>query len=416
MRRLLTLLVVLSVIAYLTFKVAVWWLADQRLADMQSVVADSAVIQRGDIGSGISGQLTLRQSSYQDFRLTQPLQVDYLKFSAGSPWGLISALLDPARMPDSWTLEAESAHLVVDATMLRNWVTEGATPFQPSVLSPVCGPDHRQQLGSGDLVRMGVERLSGDVIIRQSPDALSAEVHTQDTGSLELLWPGARLPVTAPGTIPDTTGQPLALTLRDAGLMRRISAYCARESSLEPEQWTRLVMTRFREGLQARGYQPSEQLLALYRQWLTEGGELTLGLNPSQPAWGIPLRPEDAPGNNASAPAMSVHYNGSEVPDVYLNRIAREEPEVPEEAVEPVVPPAPDVAGWHQQELESAGDWTGRQVRVTLSTGRVVVGRLDRVSEEQLEVARLVDGGEVAYPMSRRAVTRFEVWRRGASR
>ena len=35
MKRLLTFLVVLALIGYLSFKGAVWWLADQRLADAQ---------------------------------------------------------------------------------------------------------------------------------------------------------------------------------------------------------------------------------------------------------------------------------------------------------------------------------------------------------------------------------------------
>ncbi len=35
------------------------------------------------------------------------------------------------------------------------------------------------------------------------------------------------------------------------------------------------------------------------------------------------------------------------------------------------------------------------------------------VSERELEVARVVAGGEVAYPMLTRAIVNFEVWRRG---
>ena len=64
-------------------------------------------------------------------------------------------------------------------------------------------------------------------------------------------------------------------------------------------------------------------------------------------------------------------------------------------------------------ELESAEQWIDRQVRVTLSNDNVVEGRLVSVSERELEVARVVAGGEVAYPMLIRAIVNFEVWRRG---
>ena len=72
------------------------------------------------------------------------------------------------------------------------------------------------------------------------------------------------------------------------------------------------------------------------------------------------------------------------------------------------------VAGWQPVALEGAERWLDYTVRVTLSNGRTVEGRLTRVDEKQVEVARPVDGGEVAYPMAIRAVDRLEVWRRGA--
>jgi hypothetical protein len=111
-----------------------------------------------------------------------------------------------------------------------------------------------------------------------------------------------------------------------------------------------------------------------------------------------------------------VSYNGSTVPDVYLSRVESASRQVPEEALVPLVSPeqARLVAGWQPVTLDQAERWLEYTVRVTLSNGRTVEGRLTRVDDEQVEVARPVDGGEVAYPMARRAVDRLEVWRRGA--
>ncbi len=76
-------------------------------------------------------------------------------------------------------------------------------------------------------------------------------------------------------------------------------------------------------------------------------------------------------------------------------------PETPEEAVEPVVPREdPETESWYPADLENAGQWIDRRVRVTLSNDNVVEGRLVSVSERELEVARLVAGGEVAYPIA----------------
>ena len=53
MKRLLTFLVVLALIGYLSFKGAVWWLADQRLADAQQAIEELGVIDRGNIRSDL---------------------------------------------------------------------------------------------------------------------------------------------------------------------------------------------------------------------------------------------------------------------------------------------------------------------------------------------------------------------------
>lgn len=414
MKRLLTFLVVLALIGYLSFKGAVWWLADQRLAEARKAVEDVGVINRGEIRSGIEGRLVLGNGSYQDFRLTRPVAFDRLVFDARSPLALLTALAAPANLPDEWSLEAENLRLTLDSNMFRNWVTAGAERA-PALFSPVCGPDHRQQLGSGDLLRLGISGLAGEALVAQRDSGVYVELTTVDTGSVEVDWPGARInPLDLPGVLESTTSV-MTVTLRDGGLMRRVAAYCARESGVETDEWTSIVMAAFSDGLKARGFGASDQLLALYRQWLTEGGELALELNPSAPVWGVPVREsEEAAGNS-----LNVRYNRSAVPDVYLTRVEPEMPERPEVPLEPVEAgeigdgAAESVAGWKSADTENAESLIGQTVRVTLENGNVVEGRLVSVGDSRMEIARLMDGGEVAYPIAIRLIATFEVWRRG---
>ena len=67
---------------------------------------------------------------------------------------------------------------------------------------------------------------------------------------------------------------------------------------------------------------------------------------------------------------------------------------------------------WSVETLTSAENWLGRQVRVTLNSGKQVEGRLERVGDRELEIARMLDTGEVVYPILKRAISTFEVWRR----
>ena len=149
---------------------------------------------------------------------------------------------------------------------------------------------------------------------------------------------------------------------------------------------------------------------AWIRQWLLEGGEITASVRPGSETLGIPVRPE---GENGTV-AWALKYNGAMVPDVFLRKAEPVAPELPKAALEPIVPREnPDITRWYTEDLEQAAMWINRKVRVSLSNGNIVDGRLASVTERQLEVAREVAGGEVAYPIAVRAITEFEVWRRG---
>lgn len=413
MKRLLVTLVILVLIGFAAFKAGVWWLTDQRMAEARQALEPFGVLHRGNISSGIEGRLVLNDASWQDFELTQPLDIARAELDAGSPVNLLSALVDPSNLPATWTLRLDGLGLTLDPTMLRNWVTaEGANiEGDPALFVLSCAPDPRQQLGSGDLIRMGITALAGDGFVRQTPGNLHAELNTVGTGSLEVDWSEARVRIQDSELTVSGGGEPMSLTLRDGGLMRRIAAYCAREVGIETGEWAGRAVQALSVGLEARGLAASDQLKALYRQWLLEGGELTVSVQPGQPLFGVPVRTGESDGTGMSWP---VRYNGAGVPDVYLTESEPVVQETPDVAVEPVVPREdPETESWYPANLENAEQWIDRRVRITLSNENVVEGRLVSVSERELEVARVIAGGEVAYPMLIRAVTNFEVWRRG---
>lgn len=411
MKRLLSFLIILALVVFVGFKAGAWWLADQRLAEARTALSEVGVLQRGNISSALDGRLLLKQAGWQDFRLTQPLELGLVELDTGSPVSLLTALMYPEPLPSDWQLKVEQASMVLEPVMFRNWVTAGAeaedAPAPLVVLS--CAPDPRQQLGSGDLTRMGIDAIRGDLLLIQDSEGLHAELNTVDTGSLEVHWPGARLQLLDSELTLAGAQDNASVTLRDGGLMRRLSAYCGRETGLTVNEWAGKAATALDAGLRARGYQASDQLVALYRQWLTEGGELVFPVAATTGTPDIPVRTEDNP-----EAAWPVTYNGATVPDVYLTTIEVVEPPLPAEAMEPVaVQEEPGKQGWYEEDSENASDWIGRQVRITLSNGNQLEGRLDIVGEREMDITRSVGGGEVSYPILIRAISQFEVWRRG---
>lgn len=407
MKKLISTLVLLTLLAFVGFKAAVWWLADQNLRQARAAVAEQGVIERGSIHSSLAGQLSLRDASYQDFRLTQPLQIARLNLDAGSPLALMAALVDPTRLPATWRLTVEGARLGLEANMFRSWVS--ATDHEtPALFAPPCGPDIRQRLGSGELLRLGIRDIAGDAVLSQRVSGLHLEINTQGTGSLELDWPGARFSVTEPLALLESTPSVLTLTLRDGGILRSIAAFCSREMGLTVADWSARSGELLQDQLALSGYRGSEQLLALYRRWLADGGELAMTLDLASATYGIPVHSPDG------GESLEVLYNGAMVPDVFLQPFAEEAAAADELALPMIEEAGPGgVSGWHTRALTEAWQWQGHRVRVTLRNGRVVDGRLEAVTESLLEVARAVDGGEVVYPLARSAVTEFEVWQRG---
>ncbi len=408
MKKLLTVLLLLALVAWLAFKAAVWYLADSRLAQAREGLSEYGVLLRGEIGSSVAGELSLRDTHFQPFRLTQGIEAALLQYRTPSAVALLESLATPSQLPADWTLEGDGLGLTLDPAMIKNWVA--ADPDAPPALfAPVCGPDFRQGLGSGDLIRMGITEVTGDLLLRQQPAALRFELNTSAVGSLELEWPGARLDPTRPGELMQTTDQPLHLILRDGGLMRKVAAYCARETGMAIETWAQRVTSDFTTALAARGLEPSQQLRALYQRWLTEGGKLEVRLQPGAPALGIPVHREGQP----EAAELTVQYNDARVPEVYLMAAEPRLPEVPAQAREPVTDGVTEaVPDWRASPVAEAMRWLERRVRVTLNSGRVVEGRLTGIGESRLEVSRAMDGGEVAYPIAIRGISLFEVWRR----
>jgi len=416
MRRLLTSLLLLLLVLFFGFKAAVWWLTDQRMAQARSALEQYGVLERGTIASSAGGQLLLHNAYWQDFRLTRPLEITRLEFDAGSSLALLQVLTDPVSLPSFWTLRAEGMGLVVDSTMFRSWVTaDGHSGGSVSNLIPLpCAADAQRQLASTDLIRMGITQLTGEMLIRQDVRGLHVELDTFATGSLELDWPGLRLTPSEPDTLLGELTAPLQVTVRDGGLMRRLAAYCAREAGLDVQDWAAQAEAALVRELRNRGARASAPLLDLYRRWLLQGGELSMSLHPRQPWWGIPLRDRNGADNS-----WRVTYNGKAVADLYLESVPVPAPiaTVAESATETGTAVDTEDAGretWYPLAPDDADTWLGYRVRVTLNNGKQVEGRLESVDDTELAVARPVAGGEVVYPILRRAVGHLEVWHRGS--
>ncbi|WP_148864426.1 LSm family protein [Marinobacter fonticola] len=418
MKKLFLSLIGILLLGYMGFKGVAWYQVNEALKRAQKVVEDEGVLSWGGIGSSLSGQVSVYDLQYQHFSLTQSIQAGRLTFSTAAAPELLDAI-SGGPLPGEWQLQVEHLHMALATPLIRDWVAPRNSAVQAGLVNIPCG---NSALDIAALMQLGVTQVAMDLQLEQSAmlddtGGLGLEVNAGKLGSLELRAPGLRLDTfgdDAEGF--DEYGGSVALVARDGGFMRRVAAFCARESGLEIDAWAAQATRVFSERLVAQGFSPSDQLRALYKVWLRDGGELNATLTAGDPLFGLPQR--DVPGEvvplDPGVGNFDVFYNGAQVPDLFVRYLPRSEPVSPvtSTAFERSSDNGGDSLRYVKANPDEARRWLGKNVRVALSSGRVVEGRLSGVDDRRLEVTRIVDGGEVAYPLANSAITLFEVWRR----
>lgn len=417
MKKLFLSLIGFLLLGYLGFKGAAWYQVNAALEQAQEAVEGKGVLSWGGIGSSLAGQVSVYDLQYQHFSLTQPVQASRLTFSTSALPELLDAL-NGGSLPGEWELDVENLRMDLATPLIRDWVAPQNSAVEAGLVNIPCGEG---SLGLAGLMQMGVTQVAMDLQLEQAAmlddtGGLGLDINAGKLGSLELRAPGLRLTSLGDeeGGLADYGG-PITLSMRDGGFMRRVAAFCARESGLEVEDWSAQATKSFSDRLVVQGLSPSDQLRALYKVWLRDGGELKATLAAGDPLFGLPQR--DVPGDvgplDPGVGSFDVFYNGARVQDLFVRYLPRSEP------VQAIAGAAPapatetsDGLAYRKADSNQAGRWLGKDVRIALSSGRVVEGRLSGITDQRLEVTRIVDGGEVAYPLAKSAITLFEVWRR----
>lgn len=417
MKKFLGIVVLLVLFAYALFKGVVWYRTSQILSQPQAAIQDKGVLQWDSIGSSVAGQLSIYGLSYQHFSLTQPLTAHRVTFETGSPSSLLDSLTGNM-FPQQWQLTVTGLEIALEKRLTRDWVAPETVSSGAHWFAIPCG-DH--SVGLADLVGMGIQKLGADLTVTQSramdnSGGLRAELDAGKLGSAEVTLPGlmAASPALPSDQLRDYGGRVDAV-LRDGGFMRRLAAWCAAQSDATVDSWAQQAAQSLSQRLKNNGYSMSRQLQALYKVWVRDGGELRASLLAGEPMLGLPVRAQSAETAMTvdGVNEFEVFYNGARVPDLFLSALpADEAADDPNPGSYQPAPVDDKALAWRPASLDDADRWRGRDVRVTLVNDRVVEGKLSDIDGRQLEVTRIIDGGELAYPLARKAIQQFEVWRR----
>lgn len=397
---------------------ATWFGAHKALERVKAETAGFGVLQWGRIVPGFGGEVHVERLQFSPFELNQPIQIGSVAIVVPTTRSLLEWLFEGnAALPPQARLTLNNAHLVLRPDLIKAWVTasgDGPQWPRPWVLR-ACGD--RIALTGADLMTMGLDVLESDIDLGWqrdgTPGSLWGEINAGAIGSADFKIDGIELRrvLAQVGAGSLAHWNTLQVTVRDGGFMRRLAAFCARNQYESAQDWARIESERLQQALAPWGIQAGAELTALYRQWLHQGGAISVELPETGSAG---LGTLTAVASYLKQGGAQVHYNGQPIVELDITLVpadfvALSKPLAPA----PVVTVAEaDTAKWRSTPPESLPQWLERRVQITLASGRSLEGRLSAINERQLQVARVVNGGEFAASANRRDITELAVWRR----
>lgn len=417
MKKLLIVVLAALLLAATAHYGTLWYGAHTTMREMKEVSGRWGDLHWDRIRPGVDGRVTVQGVRWHWFDVSEPITLESVEFSTPGLLSLQKWMLG-GNEPDAWEVHLDDVELVLQPDLFRPWARadRALSLQQHPVHLRNCG--NQPALTPADLLRMGIDRLGGDLELRYQ-GAANGQAHGYSLtleagllGSLSGEWRGERLALpwsdTSAAYLPAIhSGEAV---LRDAGFMRRLSSFCAAAEDEPVEEWVLGAARHWSASMTERGMSPSPETTELFRSWLREGGELALEWNPEPDFRFSGKKMSLAEWQDGAG--ISIEYNdhewgniGFEVDPETSSGKASEERLVPVE--EPDTQPR-----FRESDTERAAAWIDRRVRLDLASGRRVEGQLVARDNDALHIRRTLEGGEVVAPFRVEEIETFSVWRR----
>lgn len=417
MKRLFAAPVLLLLLVAVAYYGTLWYSARSAVSKLEDAVSPWGNLHWDSVRPAWNGSVTLKGVRWHWFDITRPVRARWVTLEAQGLLSLPSWLLGEDQ-PPQWRITVDNAELTVEPDLFRPWARSRRALSLKRHPLHFHGCGEQAVLTPADLLRMGVDRITADISLADrgtghSGHRYQAGVDAGRLGSLSLEWNADtfQFPVLskqAPEPAMPKEGQ---LLVRDAGLMRRVSSFCAAAEDEPVGEWVERTSAHWAGAMADQGIVPTDATTALYREWLHEGGELLL-------AWSLD---DDANLGEAGLSAaqwrqragLRVTYNDHELDSIGFSLSEPRQPasETDRAPLVPVDEPSPQPA-FRESDTERAGAWIDRRVRLRLASGRRVEGQLVAREGGALHIRRTLEGGSIVAPFRLSEIERFEVWRR----
>lgn len=429
-------IVFVSVALVGSFKGYLWFQVNKQLSEIKEQVAPFATLKYGWIYSTFDGEVGVRDIKITPFLFKGTITVDELSLKVKDAAELfkLNDKLAQRIPPDQLLIKTTNISFPLDGqfdellTSLDGGydATESTDQFNPfGVYS--CGDTLTVE--ADELRAMGYNQftVSSEIGYRFEPMTktltFEAVADSESMGRSELM---VELGVSA-NDIYDVLGtQELPVINRaiwrfnDGGYYRRLSFYCGKKTETERKRYVEQAAQEWDADLKDHGIVLNDSLVDAYRRYILDGGLLNVEVSPDRDIDYSSLSLFSA-NDIVSMLNLRITLNGTPLNDLslevdaqqFVNGASQSEPPLSisdspsAEKAEPLA-----IAKHYQEtELEVADTYLKRRALIELDSGKTVEGAIILVDEHIIEIEQVVTGGKVSYPLRKRNITSFKVWR-----
>lgn len=367
----------------------------------------------GDVSVSPLGALSITDVRFSPHGLAEEYQLDDIRFETAHLFDLyrIAFKLDQREIPEEMHVVISGLRVDLDSNLFRNLEAEsnGQSGLVSRLVTAGCGD--RSYFSVDDYMDMGYGVSVSDMTVgyrmSHSGTRMNLDLDLVSRGMVQVatdmavdLNPTAALNA---DTVSDAKLSRVRMTITDTGLNERRNDFCAGEEGVAPAAYADHHQQAWMRVWNMEGLEPSEALVSAYQSFTSDKNDtLTIAIDPYPSL--------DANDENMSTDPT--YLSGRLSPSVAVGEAEPQSFSVA--SVEPLTLGS-DESLAQQDDSEDAGDprditaslhqHINRDIRLTLTDGRRMNGRIKSVSNGRLQFNRRLHGGNMVVPIPVSSIT-----------
>jgi len=410
----------LALVLLLASKAYIALMAYQSISQIKDSHQQTFLLTYQWISSDLNGTVSVEGIEFTPYLLKRTFYIDRLDLEFDNYLALISSLSEvfSGNFSALKSLTMPEVRTELKGRSFQDWF---AREYPALWLKPfgLFGCGEPQGLSVEQFKKMGLSEIQGSVNLTFSrtetlQDQFMLSVDLKELGRFRVTtqW----LDNSLHQAIIQQSIEPLRLSAinlnhQEAGLFRRLNVICNPSESKERSIFSALTANAWKQALDEHGLIVNQPVLDSYREYLLRGGKITLdadfGKSFKLAAYKSLLDQELFGYFSAT---LSLNGQRIEKPELFVDRMIIDPPPVvPDTQTESLEVPKPE-PGYRQVAIEQLADYVGHRIRVVMADQKDYEGRLNAVTEYNLDLIRNLPGGRVSYPLMLNEIETVEIW------